>query len=113
MTEDPRKTALKNGLRQLNYEQLLRVACFDGQMVTDKFNYADGKFCPLAIGIGMDRWLKDPTHEKVYAILTLAGFKVNNTWQVEGEFFTDDRENDLRIALEEVMAEKGGVLLNA
>lgn len=106
MAEDKRKTALKSGLRQLTYEQLLRVACFDGQMLLDKFNYDNGKFCPLAIGIGMDRWCRRPSQENVYAILTLAGFKANNTWDVEGEFFTTDRQRDFRIALDEVMQEK-------
>ena len=105
-TEDPRNTALKAGLRQLTYEQLLRVACFDGQMLTDRFNYADGRYCPLAIGIGMDQWMKEPTQDKVRAVLALAGFKVNNTAGVEGALFTTDRERDLRIALNEVMQEK-------
>lgn len=105
MSEDPRKTALKNGLRQLTLAQLLRVRDYPGPMCVDEWNYADGKFCPLAVAVGLDESVKEPTHETVYSILALMGFKINNTRGVPGEFYTVNREYDLRIALYEVIEE--------
>ena len=106
LIEDARKTALKKGLRQLTLEQLERVACYPHPMALDKFNYLEGKFCPLAVGLGLHEIVREPTQEKVYAILALAGYTVNNTWEVEGNFYTTDRDRDLKIALSEVMLEK-------
>lgn len=104
--EDPRKTGLKVGLRQLTVEQLERVRTYPHPMCMDKFNYLDGKFCPLAVGLGLDQIIRQPTHEKVYAVLALSGHTVNNTWGLEGLFYTDDREVDLMIAIDEVLAER-------
>jgi hypothetical protein len=105
---DERKEGLMNGLRQLTLEQLKRVANYKGQMVLDKWNYKDGCFCPLAVGLGLHEWVRQPSHEKVYAIMAMGGLTINNTWGKEGTFYTNNRDYDLRVALEEVVAEKGG-----
>ena len=105
--EDARKEGLKAGLRQLTSEQIRRVLDYPNEMVLDEDNYTDGKFCPLAVGLGLDQIVKQPTQEKVYAILALAGYKVNNTRGKKGEFYTTERARDLRTAAEEVLAERG------
>lgn len=104
MNEDPRKTGLKNGLRQLNREQLARVIEYRGEMCLDSLNY-DGNFCPLAVAVGMEN-MKNPTHEKVFTELILAGYRVYNTRGVEGEFYRGERRRDLMEAAQEVLAEK-------
>lgn len=106
MTEDPRKTGLKNGLRQLTIEQLERVINYDREMVLDTYNYEDGKFCPLAIGVGIDKLIKYPTHQKVFNILTDMGYNVYNTRGIPGEFYTTNRKEDLLEAAQEVLQEK-------
>lgn len=103
--EDPRKTGLKNGLRQLTIEQLCRVINYNGEMVLDTYNYDNGCFCPLAVGVGLDN-LPDPTHQKVFDLLTEMGFKVYNTRGVAGKFYTTNRRADLLEAAQEVLAEK-------
>lgn len=108
--EDERKTGILNGLRQLSIEQLERIKRFKGAMCYDKFNYKDGMFCPLAIGLGLDQIVKEPTQEKVYAIMALAGFSINNTWGKQGQFYTNSRDTDLRSAVEEVLTEKRAAL---
>ena len=105
-SEDPRKTGLKNGLRQLTVVQLERVINYPGEMVLDTYNYENGKFCPLAIGVGIDQWMKEPTHDKVFGTLTLLGYKVYNTRGIEGKFYTDHRLEDLLEAAREVLQEK-------
>lgn len=104
---DPRKEGLKEGLRQLNNDQLLTVINYKGEMVLDTYNYKDGCFCPLAIGLGIDKIIKEPTHEKVFTILSELGYKVYNTRGIPGEFYTTDRRRDLIIAANEVLRERG------
>jgi hypothetical protein len=104
--DDPRKIGLKNGLRQLTIEQLQRVIDYPGEMVLDEFNYQDGNFCALAIGVGLDKTMIDPSHEKVFNILTEMGYKVYNTRGIPGEFYTTNRLEDLLTAAKEVLQEK-------
>lgn len=106
MSEDPRKTGLKNGLRQLNVEQLKRVIEYPGEMIYDSYNYHDGKFCALAIGVGVDKTMIEPTHDKVFGYLTLLGYSVYNTRGIKGEFYTTNRKEDLLEAAKEVLQEK-------
>lgn len=106
MNEDPRKTGLKNGLRQLSAEQLQKVIDYPGEMVLDSHNYEDGKFCALAIGVGLDKTMIDPTHEKVFETLTDMGYKVYNTRGIPGEFYTTNRLADLLEAAKEILQEK-------
>lgn len=103
--EDPRKTGLKNGLRQLTADQLKKVLSHDQEMVLDSYNYRDGKFCALAVGVGLEG-MSDPTHQKVFDRLTEMGYKVYNTRGVKGEFYTNNRKQDLLNAAREVLAEK-------
>ncbi len=103
--EDPRKIGLKNGLRQLTKSQLRRVLEYPGEMVLDTYNYQDGKFCPLAVAIGLDN-MSNPTHDKVFGELMSRGYKVYNTRGIKGDFYTGDRLNDLLIAAKEVLNER-------
>lgn len=104
--EDPRKTGLKNGLRQLNIRQLRRVIDYPGEMVLDEYNYYDGKFCPLAVALGLDRTMKYPSHDRVFQTLTDLGYDVYNTRGIPGKFYTNNRKEDLLEAVQEVLQEK-------
>lgn len=104
--EDPRKTGLKNGLRQLTVPQLQRVINYHDKMVLDTYNYEDGCFCPLAVAVGLNETMKEPTHEKVFNELTRLGYKVYNTRGISGEFYTNHRKEDLLLAANEVLSEK-------
>lgn len=106
MSEDPRKTGLKNGLRQLTTEQLQRVINYPGEMVLDSYNYQDGKFCALAVALELDKTMISPTHEKVFETLTGMGYKVYNTRGISGEYYTTNRLQDLLEAAKEVLQEK-------
>lgn len=108
--EDPRKIGLKQGLRQLTIEQLQRVIAYPEEMVLDTYNYQDGKFCPLAIGLGLDRVITDPTHDKVYNMLVELNYKVYNTKNIQGIFYTTNRKEDLLVAAKEVLQEKINIL---
>lgn len=106
MNEDPRKTGLKNGLRQLTLKQLKRVIDYKEEMVLDNCNYENGKFCALAVGVGLDQTMKEPTHDKVFQTLTDMGYSVYNTRGIVGDFYTTNRKADLLAAANEVFEEK-------
>lgn len=103
--EDPRKTGLKKGLRQLTVEQLERVLNYPNEMILDEFNYYEDKFCPLAIAVGLDN-MKNPTHDKVCNELVGRGFTIYNTRGISGQFYTKNRKEDLIKAVKEVIEEK-------
>lgn len=104
--EDPRKIGLKSGLRQLTIEQLQRVIDYPDDMILDQYNYQDGKFCPLAVGLELDKIIPEPTHDKIFNHLTKLGYQVYNTRGIKGEFYTTNRKEDLIIAAKEVLEEK-------
>lgn len=103
---DDRKIGLKKGLRQLNIRQLQRVINYPGEMVLDDYNYQDGKFCPLAVALGLDKTMENPSHDKVFQTLTDLGYDVYNTRGIVGKFYTDHRKEDLLEAAQEVLEEK-------
>jgi hypothetical protein len=103
--EDPRKTGLKNGLRQLKIEELQKVINYQEEMVFDTYNFENGKFCALAVGVGLET-MPDPTHEKVFHELVNRGYKVYNTKGISGNFYTKNRKQDLLEAATEVLNEK-------
>ena len=104
--EDNRKTGLKNGLRQLKVDELLKVFLNTEPMVLDTYNYENGKFCPLAIALGLNETILKPSHEKILNELNSLGYKVNNTRGIKGDFYTTKRMEDLLEATEEVLCEK-------
>lgn len=106
MKDDLRKIGLKNGLRQLTVDELKRVIEYSAEMVLDSVNYEDGKFCPLAIALELDKKIEEPTHEKVYGALIELGYKVYNTRGIKGDFYTVNRREDLLLAAKEVLEEK-------
>lgn len=103
--EDARKTGLKNGLRQLTAEQLQIVLDWPYPMVLDTFNYEDGKFCSLSVGIGLPSTISNPSHENVYNELVRLGYNVYNTRGIAGDFYTTNRYDDLVEAVKEVLKE--------
>lgn len=103
---DARKTAVLNALRQLSTAQINRVLSYRGEMIHDTFNYKDGAYCPLAVACGLPGIVKEPTNEKVIAILHVMGYTVMNTRGVPGTFYRDNRAADLKTAAMEVLEER-------
>lgn len=113
--EDPRKTALKNGLRQLRPHELWRLVEWvesGGAVLLDRdengwANYNGQAYCPLAIAVSLHEGIPWASDNDVYQYLTgWQGFKVYNTRGVRGEFYTTNRRADLLVAAHEVIAEK-------
>lgn len=108
--EDARKTGLKNGLRQLTNKQIEKVLNYPGPILLDSIehengNYREGKFCPLAIAFDLHH-MHNPSQTKVEEELRRQGLTIFNTRSIEGEFFTENRERDFKIAAQEVIDER-------
>lgn len=119
---DPRYTALRRGLEQLNRHQLtvLEKHVESGSpMVVDGCNYdpASRTWCPLAVALEVERVLRDEgiavgTDEEAKEYIVNIGtrtnpkFGLNPMHGVVGKFFTDSRRNDLLQACRDVLDEK-------
>jgi hypothetical protein len=75
-------------------------------MVLDELNYCNGNFCPLAVALELDKKIIEPTHDKVFQVLTEMGYTVYNTRGIAGQFYTINRKEDLLQAAKEVLQEK-------
>lgn len=107
---DARQEGLRAGLEQLTTEQLLRVFHYPKPMAVDHGNYVDGHYCPLAVGLGLHELMQgDVTCDRVHAVMTMMGYKVNNTRGKEGMFYTDARERDLLTMILQILRERGHV----
>lgn len=107
---DARREGLLRGLRQLTREQLKRVLETPrDSLCLDEYNYHQGCFCPLAAAVGLPEWIREPTQEKVQAILALGGLSILNTRGLEGSYYQHpNRYEDLREAVFDVLIEKVG-----
>lgn len=124
---DPRKEALKEGLRQLQSRELQRLIDHINSgkpLLLDRdeegnANYSDGAYCPLAIAVGVDEWISyinplralrktsSAINGMVEFLLTESqGYKIYNTRGIQGEFYTTNRREDLLLAAEEVLEGK-------
>lgn len=114
---DPRRAALKRGLRQLQPYQLQRLLehidagkpLLLDRDAEGRANFSEGVYCPLAVATKMDEmygFLREvPTNEGIEQSLLTSGFEIYNTRGVAGEYYTTDRRADLRQAVVEVIAE--------
>lgn len=116
--EDPRKSALKRGLRQLQVEDVRRLVDHveaGNPVLLDRdeagaANYSGGTFCPLAVAFGLPglyaKLGREPSDEDVRDMLWGAGLRIYNTRGVEGTFYREHRREDLLTAAREVLVEK-------
>lgn len=63
-------------------------------------------FAALAVALELDKTMESPTHDKVFNHLTSLGYSVYNTRGIKGEFYTNNRLEDLLTAAKEVLEEK-------
>src|SRR5688572_22175283 len=115
--EDPRKEALKEGLRQLEPYELRKLIDHlkaGKPLLLDRdeegnANYSNGMLCPLAIAVGIDETSLIEGATDQFIAWYLADFcelKIYNTRGIVGEFYTTNRREDLLLASKEVLGEK-------
>jgi hypothetical protein len=100
---DPRYMAMRNALGCLSTAGLKRIlATPDTEMVFDGANFADGKRCPLAVGLG----LKPKDDADAQRLIRAAGYNPRNLSGVDGSFYLANRPADLRELVLEILEER-------
>ncbi len=61
----------------------------------DTYNYDDGKYCPLAIAMNLHETISEPTDDKIKNEISKRFMPVNIIAGVEGEFFRNNRKEDI------------------
>ena len=116
---DRRFDIMYERLKTFSLEQLyhLHDAITDDRVCYDEFNYdiQTGKFCPIAILLGLDRMMENPTNESVGERIRANFDPMNAMKGVPGQFYhgtPEERESDL-LGLLNVLICKQEALRNA
>jgi len=109
---DQRYIVLKNRLNTLSSEQLLTLlktlvktpekVCFD------EFNYdeTNKSYCPLAIAYQLNDSIENPTNDKITQELSKYFEPVNVIKGVEGDYYTENRKDDIIDVIFEILQNK-------
>lgn len=118
---DKRYIGLKRGLNQLNVRQIKRIIDFHEsgrQILCDNYNYdkENGLWCPLAIGLNVHKSVslinQQLTDEVAKEIIIKEGkkydplFSLNPLKGVEGDFFRENRQEDLIVLCKKIIEER-------
>ena len=102
-----RRNKLKIGLEQLSNSQLTKILNYDpDEMVLDEYAYIDGKYWPIAIGLGVPSQIDDPTNENVRKFIADSGYDLNLLKGYKGEFYRQNRLNDLYDVINEILNDR-------
>lgn len=118
MKNDPRYIAMYDGLNQLNDKQLSRLIDYPMSLfVLDDCNHDEktGKYCPLAVALGIAGFYKaihwtTMTNGYCQDLMRIVGgpdFVFNQLKETPGEFFRDNRRDDLACVLNDVLNKRG------
>lgn len=103
--KDNRYQFIKKRLLALTLTEVQRIkdnidkVCFD----TFNFDSSTETFCPLAIGMNLHNTIDNPTDELVAEAISKRFTPVNVLKGVEGNFYRENRREDLLILCEEVI----------
>lgn len=102
---DQRFELIKERLERFSTAQLQEILDFKDLLLFDEFNYHEGKFCPLAIGIGA-HYSSNPTQESVAREIAKCFNPVNVLKGVPGRFYhgtDEERRRDLMGLIREIL----------
>ncbi len=108
LMNDLRRAVFIRRLSSFSKPQVQRIVDNIDKICFDTWNYdeATGKFCPLAIALGVDQ-VVFPTNDIVRDIIGNHGFSpVNALKGIPGTFYTDRRREDLLEVCNEVLSQK-------
>jgi len=101
---DLRYETIKARLSLLSGSEVQRILDNIDQVCFDEFNYdaSEGKYCPLAIAMDLQH-LPHPTDLKVKEAISVRFTPVNVIKGVPGQFYTDNRREDLINLCKEIL----------
>ena len=84
----------------LNILENVNIICFD------TFNYNDGKYCPLAVAKKFHETVENPSDDLMKKMLGCFFDPVNILKGVDGDFYRDNRKDDLVKVVANVLRKK-------
>lgn len=90
----------------LNENELLNILDNIDIILFDTFNYNDGKYCPLAVAKKLHETVDNPSDELMKKLLGCFFEPVNVLKGVDGNFYRDNRKDDLVKIIAHVLREK-------
>lgn len=105
---DARYNVFKERLNALSTEEVKRIQSKIDSICFDTFNFDSEtqKFCPLAIGMNLHQTVKNPTNKLIVAEIGKRFNPVNALKGVKGNFYTENRREDLITICEKVLNER-------
>lgn len=105
---DNRYKILKERLSLLSLTQLQRIEADIDHVCFDTYNYdsENNKFCPLAVALNLHNTIENPSEEIVIDILSKVFNPVNIIGGAEGNFYKDNRKEDLLNVVRELINDR-------
>lgn len=104
---DKRYRTLWSRLNELTNSELRRLmhGIRDRRICYDTWNYnsENNSYCPLSYAIGLADYFVNPSDELIKRILSNRFNPVNVIKGIEGNYFTNNREEDLRNIVAEIL----------
>lgn len=107
--KDLRYRVMRERLETLNAEQLRSIVDNIGIVLFDTHNYHDGKFCPMAVGLGCHKLEGKITEARVQSRIAESYLPINILKGVSGEFYhgsDDERKADLLLLCKQILDER-------
>ena len=104
--EDARYKIMFDRFSLLNVNELLTILENINIVCFDTFNYNDGKYCPLAVAKKFHETIINPSDELMKNLLGCFFEPVNVLKGVEGNFYRNNRKDDLVKVVAHVIREK-------
>lgn len=103
---DQRYIKAKERLSSLKTSEIKRILSDIDMILFDTYNFYEGKFCPIAVAMDLHNTMKEANDEEVKLQISKRFTPVNIFKGVEGEFYTDNRKEDLIAICNEILHER-------
>lgn len=105
---DKRYIAIKERFQHLAKNEIQRILDNIDILCVDTFNYDEKemKYCPLALAMNLHETVNDPTDQKIKIEIAKRFMPVNVISGVEGNFYRENRKDDIVKICTEILNEK-------
>lgn len=104
--KDLRYILCKTRLESMSSVELNRIVTRTEKMLFDTFNFNEGKFCPIAIGMNLHELIDNPTDENVKKGISERFSPTNIFKGTPGRFYTTNRKDDIVNLCKEIIGKR-------
>ena len=106
MKTDQRYEIMYERFSLLNTDELLTILDNLSIVCFDTFNYNEGKYCPLAVAKKFHETIENPSDDLMKKLLSCFFEPVNVLKGIDGDFYKENRQQDLIKVIAHVLREK-------